>query len=390
MEKLSFLELNDFCLLKIWNLLDLDDSINLAETCSRLRSLANLRYERFTELSIEGQGPGAVNRILFHIGRHIRMLKFDSQQRSQFFVKAHEQILWTAVNEHCSGLQHLVISDWAPPLTEYFTAFDCLKTVEILTLRECNMTSDHCFLAKFRQLKYLNLLNTTLNVTLDLTVLLMNNPDLLSFYYDHQDSGVLCLTDYVTLLPKLEALRMNTRNICEYESFCYFDNLTKLHLYCNQENINDLLVHLTKKGIIRQLELTRVRFDKNSYEILKSFTQLELLYVTSWNKQNLLESSIVWPSNLKSLTLKRFSAPFKNFLSIIEQLKHLEQLDLLDSECTETFRANFDGPTSFSRTIVKAMDRSKRGRQLNLILPRNYIVGNCEREVKYSLSNGYA
>lgn len=102
---------------------------------------------------------------------------------------------------------------------------------------------------------------------------------------------------------------------------------------CGQNYMTDFLQELSKKDILKELELSLLEADEHLFDVLKNFKTLQLLIlrITFLNRMYILPPSLIWPANLKKLRLSNFFFTYDGFISMMLQLTCLEHFDLSDS-----------------------------------------------------------
>lgn len=363
--KSSLLALNNDCVLEISKYLGLDDVINLSKTCHRLKDLAETTmFKKYSDLTIDRtmilRGQVYINNILSHIGPYVVELKCRLMDVS-------EQYFWSAINNKCKCLKKLSVEEWHDVTVHNFSNFYCFRTVEVLFLCDCNFNSKSNFLKSFGGLKTVICDNT--GTASD--ALLLYNRNLKSFCFD---SWVIDMR-YFNNVPKLEALYINIPAVSEYKSLVDMKHLKKLGLWCSDRNINSLLSELAEKGIMEELELSCVRFDEHTSEILKTFTKVQLLSVYCDNNFEEydfnIRPSFGWPPNLKHLSLDGIEISVDALISAIKQLKSLENVDLWRCGYEEGELSIFNDLNYLCRRILNVLESNHRNQRkiLSIILP---------------------
>lgn len=95
-------------------------------------------------------------------------------------------------------------------------------------------------------------------------------------------------------------------------------------------NCNKLLTELAKHLNLVELEIL-MDFDADSFGIIKSFRDLEVLSMIHYRehfKEAWFSDATVFPPKLKRIQARSIKMSCSAFLSIVKQLKFLEQFDV--------------------------------------------------------------
>ncbi|XP_055597439.1 uncharacterized protein LOC129747314 [Uranotaenia lowii] len=140
-EGMSVLQLNDDCLMLIFEHFELMDLISLRKTCSRFAEIAREMYKRYKILDLDCEAPEKINltmldvkTILSEVGPFVDELHISMNRFNQPAVR----ILYL-IPRHCVNLKDLNIDDFtlsAKKLQGLSTAF---KALEGLTLSSCGI-----------------------------------------------------------------------------------------------------------------------------------------------------------------------------------------------------------------------------------------------------------
>lgn len=342
----SIFLLNIDCLLEVFKYLELEDSLNFAETCTQLRMIADQAFKtKFSKFTIDtammNGRMALINRVLWYIGPHILSLTIDwAWQTSKNDILIKIQHSCTHLNRLI--LVHCEISD--------FKSFDFLICVRMLTLNKCTLDRKKDILHHFLYLKCLHFYHCNGIKPSALRQCFQNNPDIENLAFIGYGFDVLKIIEPLTQL----------------------EQLTKLKLNCQMQNLNNFLFELASRGIIEELELFRIKIDDNTFNILNLFSNLRLLVVDQCSDFQELNSTL--PFSLRHLQLKCFTISSKTFISMIRQLKSLENLDLYCCHCTppDSESISFDDIIGLSGEIMKNLDFGINQPTLTVTLPETY------------------
>lgn len=296
----SLLILNDDCLMEIFQRLDVLDFANLAKTCVRLRYVADIVHvHHFKEIGVykkyDGLSREEFSDILSVIGIHL--LSIEIYYQNDFLLET--------IRNNCTNLRTLkLVLDTRPPLRlPQLQDFRNLKEVEFGTCWTMCINETRNFFA--------------------------SNPDIetVSYYYKDididQDENFM---KSLQLLPKLKSLHVNrklSKNILQ--QILHLSGLTKLSFRV-KENCNDFLMELAAKLDLVELSIWS-NIDDETFDIIKSFRNLENLSVMS-DHVYILNKINIFPPKLKCINFGSINMHCNTFLSIVKQLKFLEELQL--------------------------------------------------------------
>lgn len=342
----SIFVLNIDCLLEIFKYLELEDSLNFAETCSQLRMISDQAFKtKFSKFTIDRKlmngGMALMNRVLRYIGPHILSLTVDwAWQRNKNDIL--KKIQQSCVQLNCLILVHCEVSD--------FQSFDFMICVRMLTLNKCTLDRKKDILKHFLYLKCLHIYHCSGIRTSALRQCFQNNPEIENVAFIGYGFDVIKIIEPLTQL----------------------EHLTKLKLNCQMQNLNNFLFELASRDIIEELELFRIKIDNNTFNILNLFRNLRLLVVDQCSDLQELNSTL--PLSLRHLQLKCFTISFNTFISIIRQLKRLENVDLYCCYCTtpDSESISFDDIIGLSEEVMKNLDFGLNQPTLSVTLPEAY------------------
>lgn len=299
-EKTSLLMLNDHCLMKIFQFLNVQDFVSLNETCNRLRnvcaSVCALKYKEI-EVSVRHKEKSRkqFSDILSVIGQHVLDIEVDDAQRLTFEV----------IREKCNKINS--IKFWRP----YF--------------------NNSINFSDFKNLKELKVYDSSMSLY-GLKNWLSSIPDLESLEWNCEyEPGFMAL---LKMLPKLQSLRLSflPRGIYlsrDLQHLLRLDGLTKFS-FRSRHNCNRLLMELGKKINLVELNVV-IPFDGDTLGTIKSFQNLEVLSMVQmfedW-KISWFSDATVFPSKLKHIKVAGIKLPCITFLSLVGKLKFLEEFDI--------------------------------------------------------------
>jgi hypothetical protein len=316
----TLLMLNNHCLHEIFEQLEFDDFMSLAETCCRLKTVSEWSFEKYQDFEfnfvIAKEGRDYIDRIWFHIGKKLRSLTIYScyplRGNAEYVLRKAKEI---SINLIGLEIHWLDFVGNMPSLC----GFDNLVW---LTLNECDIRCNDDFFGTMGNLKFLNILDCLLNENAFIKCL-KNNPNIISLTFDGLNSI------YPQLLPNLEMISLaGPLDHFNLNPLSQLNRLTKLKLdnwqFCNEVSINDGLVKLLENLNLRELELVRLTIDGRTFDALKSCDNLRLLVIESlrfgglkWN------SSFRLPRNLEDLKLINFEISSNGIVSIVQQVQNL-------------------------------------------------------------------
>lgn len=324
------------CLLKIFKLLTFEDLMNVAETCTKFKSVADSLFKKHSFFVLKHDPRRSarteqtvlqnnMKRILKHTGHHVTSLEI------RYYSDDFPVFDWI----DCSKLKQLQMFDWKPSYENVFTSnsFDNLELFSSF----CSFPNLNTVLAGLNKLKCLNIDPTEINVD-DLKLILRNNTNLESFVVDANRRGFDFNCQLLQMIPKVQKLALccEEGNISNVNSLPTFDHLTTLQLNCKKIDVSEFLGRLTQPTLLKELEVHCVSLNSlvSLLKVLGRFDNLELLHldaVMGDNNEysNFMAKSFLWPPSIKRLYL--FNMPINRTIccSTIRQLKSLEQFDAL-------------------------------------------------------------
>lgn len=376
--------LNEYCLLHIFEYLELDDSINFANTCKYVRLVADRVFKKYSDFKLFRRmlekGTRYINCILSYIGPHISSLEihlFDLNLDLSKYLKI--------IDRNCSNLKCLKIDHYKGKAEKKVQSGYNFKKVEMLTLFRFDSSSTKRFLQSFRHLKILYIVECAIKMEETMKIF-HNNPNIDTFHSYDLD----CLK-LLPLIPNVQKLWVGGGSHFEVLpnvwTLLTLNCLTKLKLGCKGINFNSVLRELAKKGIMEEMELECVDVDDDFFDILASFENIQLLaieYAQRNDENKRLKASMVWPTKLNSLRLSYFELTFNDFIEIIRQVTSLQRMDICRSDFAESDLINFEDSKKWLREtipcILKAVD-SSTGNQCREI-QLGYIYTDTEEVIE--------
>lgn len=373
----SLQSLNEYCLLHLFEFLQLEDSMNLAETCICLRKVADRFFKNYSKFVVDSEtaekGDVYFDRVILFIGQHVSSLWIDCWDELNLTQTA-------KIINGCNNLKSLRIDDYRDDWREdthqnVQSIKDMLQNVEsfrvdkVEQLTLCNCDTDFAMrvLEYVPKLKHLNI--DVFNYDTDAVMrVLQKNPSLESFV--HTEDGFPANINF-----QLLKLISNVERLCldiDYENISELlklDRLTKLSLYCDGLNISNFLVQLgTKK--LQEIELHAVEVDYHFVDILMSFKMLQLLVIYQYSNRNCKSKlPTAWPAKLKHLRLIDFEFTLNAFISTIQQSKCLESIDLRQCTISESDTSYFVDVKKLTERMLQAMERRGGKQRLDVVLP---------------------
>lgn len=349
-------QLNYDCLFEVFERLSLEESMNLAEAYEEMQVVADRIYRRkFNKFTFDFKEP--IDRVLYHAGPSIKSLTLIL---NKFNVKESDLI---KIVDTCKELKCLTLNGFNRKTVESNPFGNVMGHLEMLTLNHCSIAKDAEFFGTSENLKSLNLFRCSDIEKIAMKECFENNRGIKSFTCDSQ---LIFYPQLLQLIPNVErlSLRYHSKHM-KLNSLSKLQSLRHLTLLCWDENVNDILTELAKINILEELVLIDVAVDANTFKLIKSFENLQLLAVTTHNFE-LPPTSDALPAKLRTLKLGGFQIVDNNILSLAEQLQHLQDVHLQDCELESNgyLISDFDDMTDLIvEELIEHADR-----QLNIIL----------------------
>lgn len=304
-EEPSMLMLNDASLIHIFKHLRLLDYLSLAKTCHRLKDIARkakvfnharVSIEHYPSCSLKKvrKSKEELRKVLQLIGGHVVTIEISFGNGT---------ILET-VRNCCNNLNSKFLYGFAQ-----FPSIQDFRNITELKMRCCGN----------RMVSHNNQLENYFASNRNIEVL----------EYDRADEAFL---KSLQLLPKLNSLDiMWTSDWIDPNQIEYLrklKHLTRLSFWC--KNCNDFLIQLATISSLVELKLT-VDFTTETFDVLKSFQNLEILSLANLSEYHTLSEDTVFPSELKRIRLLNITMYNTTLFSMVKHLKLLEEIDLCRS-----------------------------------------------------------
>lgn len=318
----DILNLNDDCLLEVFELLDIDDWINIAETCKRFSGIMNDVFRKkcsSLKYTSAMQDENFAERLLFHVGKYLTNLSFGHEDKSGHFL--------TKATSHASHLKTLFFRHWElfPKIFQFNSTN--FQHIESLSMKQCNLRLNGDFFATFSNIENLNLCYCRGIHNRSLKKFFEKNEKIKSFTF-HCRSFTEFPLGSLALLPKLERLYfLGLVKSAEYlEQLTLLKSLTCLKLSTHHLNRNNFSRALLKLDHLKELEINNFSIEEDVFVALKNFHRLSLFSLTfpkifmwKWKPTFLL------PPNIEYLKLEGMYITTRQIAFIINELPKLKQ-----------------------------------------------------------------
>lgn len=306
-ERPSLLMINDDCLMQLFQWLELVDFVNLAVTCSRLRTVADfvsgckfkeidVKSGEYGEFSCKSLSKSEFSNALAVIGEHV--LGMVLSNANQFILET--------IPESCKNIESLWLMDCVGPIRLH--DFQNLKTLDV-----------SCY-------------HHDISISTDVWEnIFASNPNLKYLFYCNNFPGYeYGFMELLTMLPKLKSLHLpllphTFHQNPELKHLLGLSRLTELGLYCNQ-NLNELLVELAKRLKLSNLDIS-MNFNADSLRIINLFDNLKSLRINNWAghwEPNWASDGSFFPSKLQWIEFVGIEICCTDFLTIVKSLKYLK------------------------------------------------------------------
>lgn len=295
--------LNDYCFIKIFKLLDFNDYVNLANTCYRLRDIAN-SFGRFKNICVRIQSKRYVySEALSNLRSYVEITNILSVIGEQILsikiVNGNEMIL-KAVRDNCQNLNSIHLEHSLKPLL--LQGFQKLKELKVVDINMGTSEYEKCFA-------------TSPNIE----ILECNVPD----------EGFMKL---LKMLPKLKSIRLGHMPYAvnpneQFHRLLHLDGLTRFS-FLSSRNCDNLLNELANNYNLVELDIAVA--DGGTFNIIKLFQNLEVLCMQGvpFPRSIWFPEATVFPPKLKRIKFERITISCRGFLSMVKQLNYLEVFDL--------------------------------------------------------------
>lgn len=376
----SLLRLPDDYSKGIFECLQLDDRINLAETCDHFNSIADDHiFKNYSTFEINQSNYKGIEYIRAYIGSHVTSLTIDCSKVDPSWSLG--KVLADFTNVKCLRVRiaNCPGDSYQDDLSQ--CNFD---KVETLTLAYCNLNFAKSFLQNFHKLKCLKILATDFRPS-DLESVFRNSSNIESFIFCCSGRGGTDFEfDYrlVQMIPNVRRLSISVADDLHMNYLANLNQLTKLQINCQWLSLNDALRDLARNGILEDIQLLNAHIDDDLFDILKSFDKLQSVEITTGSSST-PDSTMPWPSNwpskLKKLRLAGTHISRTDFLATIEDLKLLEIIDVGHSDISDVpayDKSDFNHAAELAKEICHSVLNGGRRERLDVILPVDLNLKN--------------
>ena len=321
--------LNYDCAYELFKRVGFGECMNLAEAYGDLQPIAEWMYKRkFNKLMFDFKQP--IHRSLRAAGPTAKSLIL-TLDAAKYTTRDLIQIRRT-----CKQLRCLTLNGFD---RENFRCNPFLNfgngQLEVLTLNDCSLDNDVHFFDNYKSLKSFNMFKCYEIHAAAIDRCFRNNPGICSFTCNDK---FFKFPQMLLLLENLERLSLY------YDSFymalhmlAELPSLRHLTLICNGDFANDVLTNLGRSNRLEELVLVDVDINEQTFPLIKSLQNLELLSIMPSNTSFFTASKDL-PKSLKKLKLEGFRIANGNIASILEQLPQLEDMllkncELLHDDC---------------------------------------------------------
>lgn len=362
----SLLTLNNDCLYKIFQLLELDDCMNIAATCMRLQDSVGWIFEKkFSVIEFTPEmyrrGKNYIDRVFFYTSAYLTSLSVNYLDKSGYLLKKASR---------CLGLRSLIINRIILDVDKKMSSFGDFHNLELLSLFSCSFRFDEDFFKSFFNLKYLSVTSCQAFHQNTMRKMFENNKEIESFAFVH-NSFKRCDLQLLKLLPKLERLCLGGYfKDGNFNELSQLNGLKKLKLKTFQHGtISKLLAKLT---YLEELEIYGFQIDEKTMNALKGFDELKLLVIRpivfhfipqllQWS------SSFVLPSTIKQLRLECVEISTQQINSIVTQLGSLEDFQLKTCDILDGNKAKISGLEKIAQ-LITGHTLSRKAQMVNVVI----------------------
>lgn len=354
--------LNYDCLVQLFKRMDLEECMNMAEAYEELQCAADFVYKtKFNKLSINFDVCINIDRILYHVGPYVQSLELQLLGGCSYAADKMKVIQENLlkIQATCKELKSLKIIGFEGCRYPFCGAAD---TFEELTLSYCHLEKDDDFFNNLNclNLKSLKIMNCTDVSDIAIEQCFLNNQGIKSFVCD---SPSLMYRHLLRRLPNLERVELRYDSRLMNLSFVTrLNSLRSLTLHCENgnENNNSILSELATISGLEELQLYNAVVDGKTFEILKTFRNLQLLTVTSPTGRFIMSHEL--PLQLKTLKLGGFRSSQRQIVLLISQREHLKNIHLAD--CILNTKRDFNSIANSIGQQVRNLD----GRKVNMTM----------------------
>lgn len=354
--EISFLDLNDHCLLKVSSYLGLLDTVNLRHTCERLKTLSQMAVTKFKHFDLDEYADDEKNaeepRIMLHFDRTIHYIapvveSIETADERKELLRALEKYDFPKLKSlSVSKANHL---RWINN-----------KNFEKLTIYELKRDELNNFSGGVTNLKRLRFSQIGHDVpTSELLYFFENNPNIECLgFYRAIDRPIP--DDFFTKFKNLKTLELSVgKNFQMLENALQIEDLSTMIISVDKEldsrrdvmgaitAIVTFLSILAPKKTLKSLNLMNMRFDQELFTVLASL--------------NLISLSLVVRDRPMDFHNELANTPFP-------VLKYLDFLGPVDVETLFTLIKNLTALERIKFSMLQPYDRQALIEQLNQLL----------------------
>ncbi|XP_037026691.1 uncharacterized protein LOC119067681 [Bradysia coprophila] len=322
-KKMSITVLNDDCLHKCFESLEIDDCMNVAEVCKRFAGVMQPIFrKKFSLLSLKMKDQydkDFIDRVLYHISDHLKSLAIGSEGKSAHLLAR------STSNEN---LKSLILRHWKLSPTTFSSELTNFQHIKSMSSNQCNLRLNRDFFTSFRNIEIANFRYCRGVHNKSITKFFETNDKIKSV-------TIHCLGFHgfplgsLALLPRLE--QVNFLGLVASPEYLIqlsqIRSLKRLKLSTRHLNssyvMGPLLLHL---DWIEGLEIKGFRIDENVFASLQKMHSLKLFGLTfpsiffwKW------KPAFTLPSTITDLKLESVHISAKQIASIICELPKLQK-----------------------------------------------------------------
>lgn len=320
--------LNDDCLYTIFEMLDIADCMNIAETCKHFGAVMNLLFHtKFAVFKTTAtmQDEKFTDRILYHVGKHMKALSIGSDDKSGYAL--------TKLGA-CDNVKKLFLRNWKLNLERFSSEATDFRHIESLSMFQCDLRLNREFFAQFSNIETVNFSFCRRIHNKSLIKFFQKNDKIKSFAFQCNSFNKFPLGS-LALLPNLERVHfLGLIDSPEYlKQLSQLKSLKKLKLWTrhlNRNKINDALPDLE---FLEELEIRNFEINEKFFSSIQHFKKLKLfnlmfprIFLWQW------ESIFILPSNITSLKLEGVHISVKQIATIIRDLTKLKRFVICPHE----------------------------------------------------------
>lgn len=338
---LTLLILDNDCLLNLFDYLNLIDVLNVSELSDRLKTVAQIYCKRVKRFEWKNKYDNNLAVKIFpYIGKHLDVLVVHGISSHQ---SKYKNVI-AAIRNNCTNLKSVTLLncfvdrlwlEWLSSLPQLesltfcSSILNCSHLLGITTLKEFSLRS--C--SKLHK----NMLNSVLDQNVNIEHVTFEHRALPASHFN--------FTSFIKMQNlQSVALHIYPSTVRQLDSLLQIKRLTKLVLNSNFRtlNIDEILTKLADKGALQELEIHNMLITETTFTALTKM-KLTLLNIDApkINDPQLdvtrMCSILSTMSALKHLTLALYDLEldvrFSDIISMIEELKCLEQLNIYHTHC---------------------------------------------------------